>query len=127
MRVFLALIAGIALGIAAVWYFQHNKSNSQFQTAGEEIKNTAQSAGNALEEKLRSFHLDRENITNELARTGRVIRDKANQAGKALSDATADGRVTAAIKAKLVRDPDLSAWDISVSTTDGVVTLSGTV
>ena len=119
MRVFLALIAGIALGIAAVWYFQHNKSNSQFQTAGEEIKNTAQSAGNALEEKLRSFHLDRENITNELARTGRVIRDKANQAGKALSDATADGRVTAAIKAKLVRDPDLSAWDISVSTTEG--------
>src|SRR4051812_12073708 len=127
MRVFLALIVGIALGIAAVWYFQHNKSNSQFRTAGEEIKNTAQSAGNALDEKLRSLHLDRENITNELARTGRVIRDKANQAGKAISDATADARVTGAIKAKLVRDSDLSAWDISVSTTDGIVTLAGTV
>ena len=127
MRLFLTLLVGIALGIAAVWYFNHNKNNSQFRSAGEEIKSTAQSAGNALDEKLRSWNLDREHITNELAHTGRVIRDKADQAGKALRDATADARVTAAIKAKLVKDPDLSAWDIHVSTTDGVVTLSGTV
>lgn len=127
MRVLLSLIIGIVIGIAAVWYFEHNKNNSQFHSAGEEIKNTAQSAGNAIDEKLKSWRLDRESITNELARTGRVMRDKANAAGKAVSDATADGRVTAAIKAKYVRDPDLSAWDIHVSTTDGVVTLSGTV
>lgn len=127
MRVLLSLIIGIVIGIAAVWYFEHNKNNSQFHSAGEEIKNTAQSAGNALKEKLKDWRLDRESITNELARTGRVMRDKANNAGKAVSDATADGRVTAAIKAKLVKDPDLSAWDIHVSTTDGVVTLSGTV
>jgi hypothetical protein len=127
MRFLLTLILGAAIGIAAVWYFNHNKNNSQFRTAGEEIKSTAQSAGNALEDKLRSFHLDRDNISNELSRTGRVIREKANQAGKAISDATADSRVTGAIKAKLVRDSELSAWDIHVSTTDGVVTLSGTV
>lgn len=127
MRLFLTLLVGIAIGIGAVWYFNQNKNNSQFRSAGEEIKSTAQSAGNALDEKLHSWKLDREHITNELARTGRVIRDKADQAGKALSDATADGRVTAAIKAKLVKDPDLSAWDIHVSTTDGVVTLSGSV
>jgi hypothetical protein len=127
MRVLLSLIIGIVLGIAAVWYFQHNKSNSQFHSAGEEIKNTAQSAGSALDEKLRSLHLDRDSITNELARTGRVIRDKANTAGQAIKDATADARVTAAIKAKFVKDFDLSAWDIHVSTTDGVVTLSGKV
>ena len=127
MRVFFALIIGIAIGIAAVWYFNHNKNNSQFHSAGEEIKSTAQSAGNALDEKLRSWKLDRESITNELARTGRVIRDKASAAGQALKDATADARVTAAIKTKLVKDPDLSAWDIHVSTTDGVVTMSGTV
>lgn len=127
MRVLLSLIIGIVIGIAAVWYFEHNKNNSQFNSAGEEIKNTAQSAGNALNEKLKDWRLDRESITNELARTGRVMRDKANNAGKAISDATADGRVTAAIKAKLVKEPDLSAWDIHVSTTDGVVTLSGTV
>lgn len=127
MRVLLSLIIGIVIGIAAVWYFEHNKNNSQFNSAGQEIKNTAQSAGDALSEKLKDWRLDRESITNELARTGRVMRDKANAAGKAVSDATADGRVTAAIKAKYVRDSDLSAWDIHVSTTDGVVTLSGTV
>jgi hypothetical protein len=127
MRVFLALLVGIALGIAAVWYFNHNKNNSQFSSAGQEIKSTAQNAGDSLQEKLQSWHLDRDSITNELARTGRIIRDKANQAGKALKDATADARVTAAIKAKLVKDSDLSAWDIHVSTTDGVVTMSGSV
>ena len=127
MRFILTLLVGIALGIAAVWYFNHNKNNSQFQTAGQEIKSTAQNAGDALADKLRSWNLDRDHITNELSRTGRVIRDKANAAGQALKDATEDGRVTTAIKAKLVRDSDLSAWDIHVSTTDGVVTLSGTV
>jgi hypothetical protein len=127
MRFILTLVIGIALGIAAVWYFNHNKNNSQFQTAGQEIKSTAQNAGNALSDKLHSWNLDRDHITNELARTGRVIRDKADAAGKALKDATADGRVTTEIKAKYVKDPDLSAWDIHVSTTDGVVTLSGTV
>jgi len=127
MRFFLTLLVGIAIGIAAVWYFNHNKNNSQFATAGQEIKSTAQNAGDALADKLRSWHLDRDNITNELSRTGKVIREKADAAGKSLKDATADARVTTAIKAKYVKDPDLSAWDIHVSTTDGVVTLSGTV
>lgn len=127
MRVFLSIIIGIVIGIAAVWYFQHNKNNSQFHSAGQEIKSTAQNAGNTLDQKLQSWHLDRDSITNELDRTGRVIRNKASQAGKVIKDATADARVTAAIKAKLVKDPDLSAWDVHVSTTDGVVTLSGKV
>jgi osmotically-inducible protein OsmY len=127
MRIFLALIVGVAIGIAAVWYFNHDKNNSQFRSAGQEIKSTAQSAGDALNDKLKSWRLDRNSISDELARTGRVIRDKANQAGQSLKDATADGRVTGAIKAKYVKDPDLSAWDIHVSTTGGVVTLSGTV
>jgi len=127
MRFLLTLLIGIALGIAAVWYFNHNKNNSQFSTAGQEIKSTAQNAGDALADKFRNWHLNREEITNELARTGKVMRDKADTAGKALKDATADARVTAAIKAKYVKDSDLSAWDIHVSTTDGVVTISGTV
>jgi osmotically-inducible protein OsmY len=127
MKIFLILLVGIAIGIAAVWYFNHDKNNSQFQSAGQEIKSTAESAGNTLDEKLKSWKLDRESISNEMARTGRVIREKTSEAGQAIKDATADARVTAAIKTKLVGDRDLSAWDIHVSTTDGVVTLSGTV
>ena len=44
-----------------------------------------------------------------------------------IADATADARMTAAIKGKLVATRDLSALSISVNTTGGVVTLSGTV
>jgi BON domain len=127
MKIFLALIVGIAIGIAAVWYFNHDKNNSQFRTAGEEIKSTAKSAGDTISDKLKSWRLDPDSISDELKRTGRVIRDKTSQAGQAIKDATADARVSGAIKAKLVKDPDLSAWDIHVSTSDGVVTLSGTV
>jgi hyperosmotically inducible protein len=127
MRILLSLIVGIAIGIAAVWYFNHDKINSQYRSAGEEIKDTAKNAGDALDEKLKSWRLDKDSINDELSKTGRVIRDKSQQAGKAIKDATADARVTGAIKAKLVADKDLSALDIHVSTTDGVVTLSGTV
>ncbi len=66
-----------------------------------------------------------DNIRDELSRTGKVIRRKSEAVGHAISDAAADARITAAIKAKFVADPDLSAVAISVSTTDGCVTLSG--
>jgi osmotically-inducible protein OsmY len=55
------------------------------------------------------------------------VRRKAQQVGQSIADATADARTTAAIKAKLVTDKNLSALNISVNTTDGVVTLSGVV
>jgi hyperosmotically inducible periplasmic protein len=51
----------------------------------------------------------------------------AREAGQAMADAAADIRITAAIKSKLVASSELSAFNISVSTTGGVVTLSGTV
>jgi hyperosmotically inducible periplasmic protein len=66
-----------------------------------------------------------ENIRSELTSTGKVIRRKSEAMGHAISDAAADARITGAIKAKLVADPELSAVAISVSTTDGCVTLSG--
>ena len=49
------------------------------------------------------------------------------QAGHAIADATADARITAAIKARLVTSRDLPAFNLSVNTTAGVVTLSGAV
>jgi hyperosmotically inducible protein len=125
MRVFLGLLVGIAVGVAAVWYVNHNQHRSRFEAATDQIKSTAQSAGTAIEDKLRSLHLTGGDITNELARTGRVIRDKANAAGQAIADATSDARTTATIKGKFVREPEISAWDISVNTTGGVVTLAG--
>jgi osmotically-inducible protein OsmY len=66
-------------------------------------------------------------IKDELARSGKVVRRSAHDAGAAIADASADARITAKIKAKLIADRELSAWNISINTTDGHVTLAGTV
>jgi osmotically-inducible protein OsmY len=68
-----------------------------------------------------------EDIRNELSEQGKALRRKARDIGEAASDAALDTRTTTVIKAKLAADPDLSALSISVATTGGRVTLSGTV
>ena len=90
-------------------------------------RDRCQKAGTAARSQLDALGLTPENIRDELARSGKVIRRKTEAAGAAISDATADARITAAIKLKLVGDPDLSAVSISVNTTGGCVTLSGSV
>lgn len=127
MRVLLALILGLLIGAGVVWYHNNSQARSRIQTAGGKIEDAAKSARTTVQEKLRVLDLRTNDIKDELARTGQVIRRKAREAGQAIADATADARVTAAIKAKLVASHDLSALSISVNTTGGVVTLSGTV
>jgi hyperosmotically inducible protein len=53
------------------------------------------------------------------------VRRKTADAGDVMADVAADARITAAIKGKLVADAGLSSLSISVSTTDGLVTMSG--
>jgi hypothetical protein len=127
MRTFLALVLGVAVGAAAVWLYSHYRNDPRVQSAGQKVENAARTTRDAAQEKLRTLHLSPEDIKDELARTGRVVRREASQAGQAIADATADARVTGAIKAKLLASRDLSALNISVNTTAGVVTLSGFV
>jgi hyperosmotically inducible periplasmic protein len=127
VRILLALIIGVAVGAAAVWYFGTNDGHDRVHKAGTQIQDAARSAGNALEEKLKILDLRTNDIKEDLARTGRVVRRTAREAGQAIADATADARITGKIKAKLVASRELSALSISVNTTAGVVTLSGTV
>jgi osmotically-inducible protein OsmY len=127
MRVLLALIVGIALGAAVVWYYGSSQSKAQVQSAANQVASAAKSARDAVQEKLKVLDLRPQDVKDELARTGQVVRRKAKEAGQAISDATADARITAAIKGRLVASQDLSALSISVNTTDGIVTLSGTV
>src|SRR5438552_12397092 len=97
------------------------------RATGEQIESTTKSARDTGQEKLRVFDLRPEQVKDDLARTGQVVRRKSREAGQAIADATADARITAAIKAKLVGSSDLSGLSISVNTTGGIVTLSGTV
>ena len=125
MKIFIALVLGILIGALAVMFYRDNPQRSQPEKLAEKIKDGAQSAGNAIADQWHK--LSASDITNELASTGRVIREKAQAAGHALADATADARITTAIKARLVADSGLATLSISVNTTAGVVTLSGSV
>jgi len=123
----ITLLVGFVIGAAAVWFYHTSQGKSTVRAAGEQIEHGAKSARDAVQEKLRVLDLRPEDIKDDLARGGQIIRRKAREAGHAIADATADARVTAAIKGKLLANRDLSALSISVNTTEGVVTLAGTV
>jgi hyperosmotically inducible periplasmic protein len=127
MKVFVALIVGIVIGAAGLWYYSTQQGRTRVREAGHQLENATQSARDAIQEKLRVLDLRTNDFKDELARTGQVVRRKAREAGHAIADATADARITGAIKAKLVANRDLSVLSISVNTTGGIVTLSGTV
>jgi osmotically-inducible protein OsmY len=127
MRTFLALVLGLVIGVAAAWFYVTYHNDPRWHSAGEKVEGAAKSARGTAEDKLRDLHLRPEDIKDELARGGAVIQREAVQAGHAIADATADARTTTAIKTKLLASRDLSALNISVNTTAGVVTLSGTV
>lgn len=79
-------------------------------------------------DKSRLPEIRKHDVQEEISRYGVVIKDKAKEAGAAIADATADARITTAIKSKLANDIGASTLtSISVNTSEGVVTLSGTV
>jgi hyperosmotically inducible protein len=123
MKVIFALIVGVALGVAAVWFYNTSQGRSAVKTTGDQIEN----ARGALQEKIQVLDLRPEQIKDDLEHTGRVVRRKAREAGQAIADATADARITGAIKSKFLGSKELSSMGISVNTTEGVVTLSGSV
>jgi hypothetical protein len=127
MRTFLVLVLGLGLGAAAVWFYSNYRNDPRMRSAGQKVENAAKTTRDAVQDKLRTLHLRPEDIKDELARTGKIVRREANEAGHAIADATADARTTASIKGKLLASRDLSALNISVNTTAGVVTLSGFV
>jgi hypothetical protein len=127
MKTFIVLLLGVTLGAAAVWFYSTYHNDPRMRSAEQKVENAAKTTRDAAQDKIREFHLRPEDIKDELARTGQVVRREATEAGHAIADATADARITGAIKAKLVASRDLSALNISVNTTAGKVTLSGYV
>jgi gas vesicle protein len=127
MKIFFALVVGIAVGAVAVGFYNSRQGKSTVHTTGDQIESSTKSARDLIEEKLKLLDLRSEDIRDDLARTGQVVRRKAREIGQAIADGTADARTTAKIKGKLLANRDLSAMNISVNTTTGVVTLSGSV
>jgi hyperosmotically inducible protein len=67
-------------------------------------------------------------LKQDLSRSGEAVEQRAKKAGAAIADAATNARTTAAVKARLSKELGLGALgEISVDTTDGLVTLSGSV
>ena len=83
---------------------------------GCEREGTAEEAGKKIDQAA-------EKAADQLETAKESMGEKAGQAGDYMDDAG----ITAKIKADILRDPTLKVLQIHVTTTKGVVTLSGTV
>ena len=106
MKAFTSFLLGLVVGAVAVWLGTSPR-------AREDIKTEAITA--------------REKVADKVADKAPEVKAALEKAGEKVADATADARTTAAIKLKLAAEPDLSALQISVDTTAGLVTLAGKV
>ncbi len=91
------------------------------------VPGTPETAEDPLTRILREWRLTPEDIRRQLDRAGQVIKREGGALTERLDGATLDARIVTVIEAKYTLDRDLSAWDISVASTQGHVTLSGTV
>ena len=124
-RMLFCFLLGLGTGAGGYWYFQQDAGKSQLEHARAQVVTNAQRVAGAIKDKISEISVD--DIQEELARTGTVVREKAKSAGQSIAGATANARITGAIKAKLIAEPGLSSFNINVDTTDGLVTLSGKV
>jgi hyperosmotically inducible periplasmic protein len=136
MKFFAGLIVGLVLGALGYYFIEdqarkHPETEKRYEQsardAGASASDAAHHLSDALRAKLDTFDLHSDKIKEELARTGKVVRVKTKELAGKVADATADARVVASIKTKYASDSELSVWSISVSCSNGHVTLSGTV
>src|SRR4030095_7505168 len=113
-KVVIAFLLGAIAGGALLWYLQRSKARSQLEEARDRVTYAAWKAGKSIKEFV-------DEIKVELSRSGQVVRDKTAAVSNSVSAAT----VTASVKGKLLMESGLRG--IGVETTDGVVTLTGSV
>jgi hypothetical protein len=125
MKTLIVLALGIVIGIGVVWFLRDSRTGPPLEETSPPATNEVDRLRETWRERVGDLRT--EEIKEELSRTGGVIRRKAREVGTTIADATSDVRITGTIKSRLALDSDLSALNVSVSTTDGIVTLSGTV
>ena len=113
-KVLISFLLGAIAGAALLWYLQRAKTKSQLDEARDRVTYAAWKAGKSIKEFV-------EEIKVELARSGQVVREKSTNVSNTVSAAS----VTASVKGKLLTESGLRG--VGVETTDGVVTLTGSV
>ena len=124
---FVGLIVGAVLMAVTGWYFVTVRHLPVVRHAQDTTANTLRQTVDTVESRLVAWHLTGADIEEELTRTGKVVRRQMHEFGSSVADAAADARISTQIKGKLALNKELSAKTITVSTTDGRVTLSGNV
>lgn len=133
----IALLLGIIVGAVGFWYFEQERASEAARQAGAQAEQASAKARSSLGQaasdvkaafaaKLEALELRAQDVKDDLARSGRLVRRKAREAGELVTDAGRDAAITAEIKGKLAADPMLSALAIEVDTSGARVTLSGT-
>lgn len=97
------------------------------ENAYDKSKEAAVDAKDAIAEKLAEWKLTPADIKEDLAKSGRVVREKTVAVGDKAAGVIDNARLVTVINGKYVADKDLSALKINVDATDGVVTLKGSV
>lgn len=137
-KLFITFIVGVVCGGGGVWYAIERERSPALRDAEAQAQTLAEDATEAgaaavtraaelLDGKLDALELQAEHIREEMARTDRVVRQKARAFGPGVVSAASDARVTARVTDKLADDPALAGLELSVETTQGVVTLAGEV
>jgi osmotically-inducible protein OsmY len=130
------LILGIVVGAVGFWFLQkkaneHPEAELRYEQSAAQLRTNAtaaaQNMSDALRAKLDTLDLRSEQIKEELTRSGKIFRHKAQDIGEQAVNAASDARAVIEIKAKYAADTTLSVWGISVGCTQGHVTLSGAV
>jgi len=137
-KLFNVFVLGLLLGGALGWFasgrWHAPTTSADDQRFKQEVTRAVDAAGESLyrageavQAKLEALELKPDEIKEELARTGKVVRRRAREVTGQAAEAAVDAKTTAVIKAKLAADRDLSVWSISVSTSAGRVVLDGTL
>jgi osmotically-inducible protein OsmY len=118
MRLIIGLLLGIIITVAAIWFFGRGADSRDARgtlgRAGEELREGAEDVVGRVREGIGGIDSD-------------GIRENMREGGRRITDASADAVITGKVKARFATDSELSVWKIGVDTTDGRVTLSGTV
>lgn len=130
----LTLFVGMVGGAGLAYFLLEKPSVPPVQApelppapGGDELRQARDAVETYMERKVRELHLNPEELKAELARAGRIVREKGRELGTKVAEGASDVRIIAEIKAKYTLDRELSGWTITVGSKDGHVTLSGKV
>lgn len=111
---------GVAAGGYGHWYFSQEQGKAQLA----DVQTNAVRIGQMVKSKASEGY---EDVKDEIVRTGKAVGDTAKSAGETVVNAASDARITAAVKTKLIGESGLAGLSIGVSTSGGVVTLTGDI